>query len=87
MDGKIRLLDQIDYRSQPSLIRHCKSGINPKPELGESDNISQVELFECLVVGNIEKDGLDASRLRYAISSRKIGTTSGFGRVPSALLP
>jgi len=83
VDGKIRLLDQIYYRSQPSLIWYRERAIYTKPQLCEPDNIGEVEPFECLVVGNIEKDGLDSVRSMHAISLRKTGRMRGLRRISS----
>lgn len=71
------LLDEIDYRVQPPLIWHGEGGINAEPELGESNNIGYVQGFECLVVRNVEKDGLESSRAGHTISWRQLVQTCG----------
>jgi hypothetical protein len=86
VDGKIRALDQIDNCLQPSLVPYGERGINMQPELSESDNISEVETFECRVVRNIEKDGLNSPRSGHAISLRQNGMPS-FGRISSVPRP
>ena len=62
VDGEIGLLDQVDDRGQPSLVGNRQRGVDPKTKLGQTDDVRKIQILECRVVGDIEKDRLDASR-------------------------
>jgi len=50
---------QINDCFQPALVRHRKRGVDAKTKLGQPDDVGQIEIFEWLVVGNVEEDRLD----------------------------
>jgi hypothetical protein len=54
------LFDQTDDRFQSALVRNRKGGVDAKAELSEADDVSEIEIFEWAVVGNVEKDRLNS---------------------------
>jgi hypothetical protein len=61
-DGDIGLLDQIYDRFQAALIWNREGSVDAKAKLRESDNVGKVEIFERVVVRDVEEDRLDAAR-------------------------
>ena len=62
MDGDIGLLDQFYDRFQAALIWNRESGVDTKAKFRKPDDVGKVEIFECVVVRDVEEDRLDAAR-------------------------
>ena len=62
MDGDVGLLDQIYDRFQTALIWNRESGVDAKAKLRKPDDVGKVEIFESVVVRDVEEDRLDAAR-------------------------
>jgi hypothetical protein len=43
VDRELGLFDQFDDRAEPALIRDGEGGLDPEPELRQTDNIGQVK--------------------------------------------
>ena len=61
VDRKIRLLNKLYDPIETSLVGNGESRVNVQTELRQAYDVSQVKVLELRIVGDIEKDGLNAS--------------------------
>jgi len=66
MDGEVGLLDQIHDGFETTLVWNRESRVDAKAKLRKSDDVGKIEVFERVVVRDVEEDRLDAARLWHA---------------------
>ena len=62
MDGEVRLLNQIHDCFETPLVRNRESSVDAKAKLRKSNDVGEIEVFERVVVRDVEEDRLDAAR-------------------------